>query len=94
MDTRHIEDDLKSFLVNTLKIVTKADQLDAGASLVDDLGVDSAGMFELILWLEDRYSLEIPPADMELGNFATIRAAATYILRLQSSSATADGALS
>lgn len=91
MHAEHITDDIKSFLVNTLKIAVTADQLDVGASLVDDLGVDSAGMFELILWLEDRYSLEVPPGDMELGNFATIRAAAAYVLRIQSPSATADG---
>lgn len=35
------------------------------ASFKDDLGADSLDLFELVMALEDEYSLEIPTEDLE-----------------------------
>ena len=76
-----IQHEIASFLVNTLKVADVPGRVDPDASLVETLGVDSAGVFELILWLEDRYAFHVPPADMDLVNFATVRAVESYVRR-------------
>ena len=49
-----------------------ADQLSVDADIVteastfkDDLGADSLDLFELVMALEDEYSVEIPAEDLE-----------------------------
>jgi len=76
-----IQHEIASFLTNTLKVAAAPEQLNPDASLVEEYAVDSAGLFEMILWLEDRFSLHVPPEDLDLPNFATIRAAAAYVER-------------
>ena len=76
-----IEQEIRAFLVGTLKVASAPGDLGADDSLIEDHGVDSAGLFELILWLEDRYSLHVPPADMDLRNFSTVGAVAAYVRR-------------
>ena len=76
-----IEREIASFLAETLKVAPAPEKMDPDVSLVEVYGVDSAGVFELILWLEDRFSFRVPVADMDLANFATIRSAAAYVQR-------------
>ena len=51
---------------------TIADQLSVDADTIteaskfkEDLGADSLGLFELVMALEDEYSVEIPAEDLE-----------------------------
>ena len=53
----------RSFLVDRSKIVDDAD-------LLNDLGADSLGVFELIINLEDEFGIEI--ADKELLDFRKV----------------------
>lgn len=78
-----IRDDIAKFLS---KVLGAGDgdatgELDPDAQLVEDLGLDSAGVFELILWLEDRYDVRAEPAEMSLDHFGTIRAAEAFVER-------------
>jgi D-alanine--poly(phosphoribitol) ligase subunit 2 len=41
--------------------------------------LDSAGLMELMLWVESTYDLEIPQEDFTLDNFGTIQAIAGYL---------------
>jgi acyl carrier protein len=86
----NIQDEIASFLVNTLKVAADVSDVRTDASLVDDLGVDSAGVFEMILWLEDRFGVHFRPEDIELKNFATVETAASYIERCRAESAQAE----
>ena len=56
--------------------------VDAGTiteetSFKDDLGADSLDLFELVMALEDEYSVEIPTEDLE--NIATVGDVVKYI---------------
>lgn len=71
---------------NTLEDVKKivADQLGADesevtaeASFIDDLGADSLDIVELVMALEEEFSLEIPDEDAE--KIKTINDAVKYI---------------
>lgn len=86
-----VQQEIKSFLVSTLKVAASAEHLYPEKSLIEDHGVDSAGIFEMILWLEDRFGFHVPPQDMDLANFATIRAAAAYVERSRGRSGAAGG---
>lgn len=43
----------------------------------DDLGADSLHLFELVMALEDEYSVEIPSEDLE--NLTTVKAVMDYL---------------
>ena len=62
-----------------------ADQLSVDADSItevfltfkDDLGADSLDLFELVMALEDEYSVEIPAEDLE--NLATVGDVMNYL---------------
>ena len=61
-----------------------ADQLDveeekvvAEASITEDLGADSLDLFELVMALEDEYSVEIPAEDLQ--QMATVADVMNYL---------------
>ena len=69
-------------LVKMIEMV--ADQLNVDAaeitaetSFKDDLGADSLDLFELVMALEDEYSVEIPAEDLE--NLATVGDVMNYL---------------
>jgi acyl carrier protein len=76
-----IRDELGRFLADVLGVPLQDGGVPVDAHLVDDLGVDSAGLFELILWLEERFGLKIPPEDLVLDNFKTVAIIEAYIGR-------------
>ena len=43
----------------------EASKITAESSLKEDLGADSLDLFELVMALEDEYSVEIPSEDLE-----------------------------
>lgn len=64
--------------------VTIADLLNTDASEItedsrfkEDLGADSLDIFELVMALEDQYSLEIPQEELE--NLKTVGAVIEYL---------------
>ena len=55
-----------------------AEQLNCDAdSIKDDLGADSLDLFELVMSLEDKYSVEIPAE--ELTDLTTVGAVIDYL---------------
>ena len=42
-----------------------ADSITESSSFKEDLGADSLDLFELVMALEDEYSVEIPAEDLE-----------------------------
>lgn len=63
----------KSFLIERSKIVDEAD-------LLNDLGVDSLGVFELVINLEDEFGIEIE--DKELLTFRKVGEAASALAQI------------
>ncbi len=59
------------------------------AALADDEVIpetgllDSAGIMELIVWLETQYGLEIDQADVTIENLGSVGAIAEYVTRAQ-----------
>ncbi|MEY8392038.1 acyl carrier protein [Lachnospiraceae bacterium] len=47
------------------QLSTEADGITLDTSFKEDLGADSLDLFELVMALEDEYSVEIPSEDLE-----------------------------
>lgn len=54
---------MKEIIAEQLSV--DADSIDENSSFKDDLGADSLDLFELVMALEDEFSIEIPSEDLE-----------------------------
>ncbi|MBK9165990.1 MAG: acyl carrier protein [Bryobacterales bacterium] len=70
-----IEPKVKQIIVEQLGV--DENQVDSGASFVDDLGADSLDIVELVMAFEEAFELEIPDEDAE--KIVTVKDAVDYI---------------
>ena len=70
-----IETKGKEIIVEQLGVDAK--QVTDGASFVDDLGADSLDTVELVMALEEKFSIEIPDEDAE--KITTVSDAIDYL---------------
>lgn len=70
-----VEDKVKSIIVDQLGV--KAEEVNATASFIDDLGADSLDTVELVMALEEEFGIEIPDEDAE--KMTTVGEAIKYI---------------
>ena len=68
-------DKVKEVIIDKLGV--EEDKVVTEASFVDDLGADSLDTVELIMQLEEEFSIEIPDEDAE--TITTVKAAVDYI---------------
>lgn len=54
---------MKEIIAEQLSV--DAETISAASSFKDDLGADSLDLFELVMALEDEYSVEIPAEDLQ-----------------------------
>ena len=54
---------MKELIADQLSV--DADSITEASSFKDDLGADSLDLFELVMALEDEYSVEIPAEELE-----------------------------
>ena len=54
---------MKEIIAEQLSV--EADTVTEASSFKEDLGADSLDLFELVMALEDEYSVEIPSEDLE-----------------------------
>ena len=66
---------IKEILVEQLNC--DADSINEDTSFKDDLDADSLDLFELVMALEDEYSVEIPAEDLQ--NLATVGDVMNYL---------------
>jgi acyl carrier protein len=70
-----VEDRVKEIIVEQLGV--EASQVTDKAKFVDDLGADSLDTVELVMALEEEFSLEIPDEDAE--KITSVQDAIDYI---------------
>ena len=59
------------------QLSTEAEEITLETSFKEDLGADSLDLFELVMALEDEYSVEIPSEDLE--KLATVGDVVNYL---------------
>ncbi len=70
-----VEAEVRDIIVEQLGV--NADEVVPSASFVDDLGADSLDTVELVMALEEKFSLAIPDEDAE--KIITVKDAIDYI---------------
>ena len=66
---------LKKIIAEVLNV--DPDEITMETTFQDDLGADSLDLFELVMALEDEYSVEIPAEDLQ--NLATVGDVMNYL---------------
>ena len=66
---------MKEMIADQLNV--DADSITEASSFKEDLGADSLDLFELVMALEDEYSVEIPAEDLE--SLATVGDVMNYL---------------
>ena len=66
---------LKDIIVDVMGC--NPDEITMDTTFVDDLGADSLDLFELVMALEDEYSVEIPAEDLQ--NLLTVGDVMNYL---------------
>lgn len=66
---------MKEIIADQLSV--EADTITAASSFKEDLGADSLDLFELVMALEDTYSVEIPAEDLQ--NLLTVGDVMNYL---------------
>lgn len=70
-----IFDDVKDILIDQLEV--KGDDITLESSLIDDLGADSLDAIDIVMTIEDQYSIEVP--DSVIENMKTVEDIVTFI---------------
>lgn len=58
-----ILDEIKEILADQLDV--DADSIELSSSLIDDLGADSLDAIDIVMTIEDDYSIEVPDETIE-----------------------------
>lgn len=66
---------MKEIIAEQLSV--DAESITEASSFKEDLGADSLDLFELVMALEDEYSVEIPSEDLE--KLTTVNAVMDYL---------------
>jgi len=74
-----VENRLKKMIVERLFLKIDPERIDDAKSLVDEYGVDSVSLFELVVGLEEEFGIRIGDDEFDIPNFATVAALARFV---------------
>ena len=77
--TERIEDRLKKMIVERLFLKIAPGDLAEDKSLIDDYGVDSVSLLELVVGLEEEFGIAVGDEDFSVSHFETINALAAFV---------------
>lgn len=74
-----IEDRLKRMIAARLFLKVAPEAIDNDKSLMDDYGVDSVSLLELVVGIEEEFGIVIPDEEFSIKHFETVSALAAFI---------------
>ena len=77
--TTDIEQDVRNFIAENFIMDEDAGDLDRDASLTQSGVLDSMGVLELIMFIEERYDLKVPDEDTLPENLDSVARISGYI---------------
>jgi acyl carrier protein len=75
-----VESDIRQFLTENFPLSGRGDALGSQESLIESGIIDSTGILELIEFIESRYVITIPDADVVPENLDTVDNITAYVL--------------
>lgn len=79
MNETGLKTKLKEIVIDITHSSDEVEDIEDADFLIDDLGVDSLGMINLVATLERHFNIEIPQTEVTLQNFKSIELLGRYI---------------
>jgi acyl carrier protein len=79
MTEETVESRLKRMIVDRLFMQIKPEEIEDDKSLVNDYGVDSVSLFELVVGIEEEFGIRIGDDEFDIKNFLTVAALARFV---------------
>ena len=73
---------IRGYILENLLFTDDASQLPDDASLLDRGIIDSTGVLEIVLFLEEQFGIKVKDSDMLPENFDTVDRMAQFVVRL------------
>ena len=73
---------IRGYILENLLFTDDPSQLPDDASLLDRGIIDSTGVLEIVLFLEEEFGIKVKDADMLPENFDTVDRMAQFVVRL------------
>lgn len=70
---------IKEMLVERLFLNVAPEDIADGANIMDEYGVDSVALLELVVALEDEFGIVVEDGDFDIANFTTPSALARFV---------------
>ncbi len=74
MTPQHIEQVIKDHIIQEYQHGNTEEALDSDQSLIVEGVIDSLGIFTLISFIEQEFSIKVRPEDVALENFESVNA--------------------
>ncbi|MFO7938093.1 MAG: acyl carrier protein [Kiritimatiellia bacterium] len=72
MNSAEIEAKLKEMIVERLFLNITPEEMGVDASLIEEYGVDSVSLLELVVGLEEAFGIMIEDSDFDVRNFSSV----------------------
>lgn len=76
---KSIEQTVKELMVERLFLKMQPEDITDGTLLMEDLGVDSVSVFEIVVGLEEVYGISFEDEEFRIETFRTPRSIADYV---------------
>lgn len=74
-----IREQIRDFLQQNFLYAGDAHRLDDDASLIESGVIDSTGVLELVLFVEETYRIQVEQEDLQPENFDSVRSVVEYV---------------
>ena len=74
-----IEDDVKQIIIERCFLTLSPDDIGNEDDLMEQVGLDSVQILEIVVGLEEVFGITFEDADFEIENFANVAAIAAYV---------------
>ncbi|MFP4176021.1 MAG: acyl carrier protein [Planctomycetota bacterium] len=77
--TEELEGQIKEMIVERCFLNVDPEDIGDDDPLMDDIGLDSVQVLEVVVGLEDVFGVAVDDADFDIENFSTVSAIADYV---------------
>lgn len=75
----NIEQELKEMIIERLFLKFTPDEIENDKSLMEDYGIDSFSIMEIVVGLEELYGIKFEPGEFQLSLFKSIDSIAEFV---------------
>lgn len=75
----NIEQQIKEMIVERLFLKIKPEDIENNKGLIEDYGIDSFSIMEIVVGLEELYGITFKPGEFKLAHFKTIDSIAEFV---------------